>query len=130
VQIERVYMLLMIVYWAVQPNKGWLPNRIHAALAFFLLVVTAAWLGSPYAGLPVCQDVVENYYKIIVFYLLVVTSVRNPSDLRKLAMQSTTSGENVISDLRSILEDALDRVKSEIFGSGREADSAPADAAA
>src|SRR6516162_1734150 len=38
------------------------------------------------------------------------------SDLRRLAMQSTTAGENVISDLRTILEDALERIKSDIFG--------------
>ncbi len=60
-------------------------------------------------------------------------AIQFTSDLRKLAMQSTSGGENVISDLRGILEDALDRVKSEIFGPGREApgkrgsDSAPAD---
>jgi DNA-binding PadR family transcriptional regulator len=48
-------------------------------------------------------------------------AVQFTSDLRRLAMQSTTAGENVISDLRTILEDALDRVKSEIFGSGQEA---------
>jgi hypothetical protein len=33
-------------------------------------------------------------------------------------MQSSTAGENVISDLRTILEEALERIKSEIFGSG------------
>ncbi len=47
-------------------------------------------------------------------------AVQFTSDLRRLAMQSTTAGENVISDLRTILEDALDRIKSEIFGSGQE----------
>jgi DNA-binding PadR family transcriptional regulator len=45
-------------------------------------------------------------------------AVQFTSDLRKLAMQSSFVGENVISDLRAILEDALERVKSEIFGSG------------
>jgi hypothetical protein len=35
-------------------------------------------------------------------------------------MQSSTAGENVITDLRTILEDALDRIKSEIFGPGHE----------
>ena len=30
-QIERIYMLLMIAFWAVQPNKGWLSNRLHVA---------------------------------------------------------------------------------------------------
>ena len=44
-------------------------------------------------------------------------AVQFTSDLRRLAMQSSFVGENVISDLRTILEDALERIKSEIFGS-------------
>ena len=47
-------------------------------------------------------------------------AVQFTSDLRKLAAQSSAAGENVISDLRTILEDALERIKSEIFGAGRE----------
>ena len=43
-------------------------------------------------------------------------AVQFTSDLRKLATQSSAVGENVISDLRTILEDALERIKSEIFG--------------
>ena len=54
-------------------------------------------------------------------------AVQFSSDLRKLATQSTTTGENVISDLRTILEDALERIKSEIFGSGHEAPGRPGD---
>ena len=45
-------------------------------------------------------------------------AVQFTSDLRRVAMQSSVAGENVISDLRTILEDALERIKSEIFGSG------------
>jgi DNA-binding PadR family transcriptional regulator len=45
-------------------------------------------------------------------------AVQFTSDLRRVAMQSSAAGENVISDLRTILEDALERIKSEIFGSG------------
>ena len=47
-------------------------------------------------------------------------AVQFTADLRKLATQSSAAGENVISDLRTILEEALERVKSEIFGPGRE----------
>ena len=47
-------------------------------------------------------------------------AVQFTSDLRRVAMQSSATGENVISDLRTILEDALERIKSEIFGSGQE----------
>jgi hypothetical protein len=47
-------------------------------------------------------------------------AVQFTSDLRRVAMQSSAAGENVITDLRTILEDALERIKSEIFGSGNE----------
>jgi DNA-binding PadR family transcriptional regulator len=44
-------------------------------------------------------------------------AVQFTADLRKLAMQSGAVGENVITDLRTILEEALERIKTEIFGS-------------
>jgi DNA-binding PadR family transcriptional regulator len=47
-------------------------------------------------------------------------AVQFTSDLRKLAMQSSAVGENVITDLRVILEEALERIKAEIFGSGHD----------
>jgi DNA-binding PadR family transcriptional regulator len=47
-------------------------------------------------------------------------AVQFTTDLRRLAMQSSAAGENVISDLRTILEEALERIKSEIFGPGHE----------
>jgi DNA-binding PadR family transcriptional regulator len=58
-------------------------------------------------------------------------AVQFTSDLRRLAMQSSVAGENVISDLRTILEEALERVKSEIFGAApapgrRDGDPGPA----
>jgi len=54
-------------------------------------------------------------------------AVQFTSDLRRLAMQSSEVGENVITDLRTILEDALERIKTEIFGAGHE-EPAPRDA--
>ena len=58
-------------------------------------------------------------------------AVQFTSDLRKLAMQSSVVGENVITDLRTILEDALERIKSEIFGPGQPGQKpAPPEAAA
>ena len=46
-------------------------------------------------------------------------AVQFTTDLRRLALQSSAAGENVISDLRTILEDALERIRSEIFGPGQ-----------
>jgi DNA-binding PadR family transcriptional regulator len=53
-------------------------------------------------------------------------AVQFTADLRKLAMQSGVVGENVITDLRTILEEALERIKTEIFGPEQD----PADTAA
>jgi DNA-binding PadR family transcriptional regulator len=47
-------------------------------------------------------------------------AVQFTADLRKLALQSTSAGENVIGDLRVILEEALERIKTEIFRTGRD----------
>jgi len=55
-------------------------------------------------------------------------AVQFTSDLRRLATQSTSAGENVISDLRAILEEALERVKTEIFGPAHEPTAHPDDA--
>ena len=48
-------------------------------------------------------------------------AVQFTSDLRRLVMESSAAGENVITDLRVILEEALERIKTEIFGSAHEA---------
>src|SRR5262245_26286491 len=85
-QVERGYVLVMVLVWLVTPNKVALPNRVHLALAFFTAVLTAAWLLGPYADNPVCKDVVENYFKVVVFYVLVVTTVRDEKGLRLLVL--------------------------------------------
>src|SRR5262245_41415645 len=85
-QLARAYMLLMLVAWLVVPGKGWVPNRIHAALAFFTAVLSAAWVLSPYMDQPACSDVVENFFKVAVFYVLVITTVRDERGLRLLVL--------------------------------------------
>jgi O-antigen ligase len=85
-QLERAYMLLMLVAWLVLPGKGWVSNRIHAALAFFTVVLIAAWVLSPYMNESACSDVVENYFKVAVFYVLVITTVRDERGLRLLVL--------------------------------------------
>jgi DNA-binding PadR family transcriptional regulator len=54
------------------------------------------------------------------------------TDLRKVAWESGSIGGDVVANLRGILEEALERIRTEIFGAGQadSADSAPADATA
>jgi O-antigen ligase len=85
-QIERVYMIVMLVVWLVSPGKGWVSNRIHYALAAFTLVLTASWLLSPYMDETICTGTIENYFKVAVFYVLVLTTVRDERGLRLLVL--------------------------------------------
>jgi O-antigen ligase len=85
-QIERGYMVLTLLLWLVTPGKSFSANRLHAALAIFALALCITWVLSPYAGLPACLEVVENFFKVAVFYLLVVTTVRSERDLRRLVI--------------------------------------------
>ncbi len=83
-QIERMFMVFVLLCWLVLPGKVWPFNRMHLAVCLFVCAVAVAWNVSPFASLPVCTDVVENVGKVIVFYFLVVTSVRNEKDLHLL----------------------------------------------
>jgi O-antigen ligase len=85
-QLERGYMLVMILVWLVSPGKTFRANRLHVALLFFSVVTVVAWLLSPYADKPGCLDVIENYAKVAVFYFLVVTTVRDEKGLRLLVL--------------------------------------------
>lgn len=83
-QIERIYMIIMLVVWLFAPNKGWVGNRIHYASAAFTCVLAVSWLLSPYADKPICSDTIENYFKVVVFYLLLLSTVRDERGLRRL----------------------------------------------
>ena len=79
---ERVYILGVILAWAVYPKKRWLPNPQHYAYFAFAAAVAVCWVASPWAEDG--QVVVENWFKILVFYVLIVTSVSDEKGLRRL----------------------------------------------
>jgi O-antigen ligase len=78
--IERVYIIAVIVYWAVAAEKRWLSCRSN--LPVFLLAATflLASAISPFAGFAY----VEDWFKILVFYVLLITSIRTERDLKIL----------------------------------------------
>jgi O-antigen ligase len=85
-QIERAYMLLMLVAWLVYPNKGFSFSRMHIAIGVFLVALLGSWMTSPYANAPGCWETCDNTLKVLVFYLLLVTSVRDEKGLRLLVL--------------------------------------------
>lgn len=81
--VERVYILGVMAAWAVWPGKRWVPNRQHAAYLAFATAVIFCWAASPWADQG--QVVVENWFKILVFYLLLVSSAHDRDGLKRLA---------------------------------------------
>ncbi len=81
--VERIYMLFTLAVWTVTPNKRWLPNIQHAAYASFAMAVSLAWLASPWATQG--QNVVEDWFKIVVFYFLLVTTIRDEEGLKRIS---------------------------------------------
>jgi O-antigen ligase len=81
-RIERVYMLATILYWVLAVEKRWTPNRLNTAFIFFWIVMLASWLLSPYSAQG--SLTVEDYFKVAVFYILVMTSVHSDHDMKLL----------------------------------------------
>ncbi len=82
--IERVYMLGTLLVAAFYPRKRWLPNGLHGAMFAFAGAVFLCWLLSPWAEQG--QQAVEDYFKIVVFYGLLVLTVQEERDLRRLVV--------------------------------------------
>ena len=80
-RLERVYFIVMVVVWLLNGQKL-TPNRLHKAFAAFFTVMLVSWQVSAFHDYG--NTTIENYFKVLVFYFLLVTSVRSELDLRKL----------------------------------------------
>ena len=84
-RIERVYMLATIAYWALFAEKSWTSNRLNSAFALLALsIMASAVLGAYSSGNPLDNLAVEGWLKVAVFYVLVMSSVREERDLKIL----------------------------------------------
>ncbi|MGL6072553.1 MAG: O-antigen ligase family protein [Fimbriiglobus sp.] len=83
-RIERIYMIGTILAWFVHSGKRLIPNLQHLAYACFATSVLSAWIMSPW--MEKSQPLVEDYFKIIVFYVLLVTTIRDEAALKKVVI--------------------------------------------
>ena len=81
-RVERVYMIGVILYWACAVEKTWIRNRLNTAFLLMAVAILCSNWMSPYA--PFFNATVENWLKVAIFYVLVMSSVRSPQDLRRL----------------------------------------------
>ena len=82
VHLERIYMVGALLAVAVYPGKRWIGNWQHLAYLMFAAAVAMCWLVSPWATEG--QQVVEDWFKILVFYLLFVTVVHDEKTLKRM----------------------------------------------
>ena len=80
--VERVYMLFTIAYWAFCAEKTWTRNRVTWGIGGLAAAVVLATLYSPYTDLG--NPAVEGWFKVLVFYFLVLSSVGDERGLRTL----------------------------------------------
>ncbi|MEI8371251.1 MAG: O-antigen ligase family protein [Planctomycetota bacterium] len=80
--IERVYVLATLIYWALCVPKSWTRNRITWGIGFLASAITLATFFSRYTDFN--SQAVQNWFKILVFYFLVMSSVREERELRIL----------------------------------------------
>lgn len=83
-RIELIYVLGMTVVWAIGQRKDFTGNPLNFALPAFALAVLLCAVASAHSD--ACWKTVENYFKLLAFYLLVVTVIRDEKSLRFLLL--------------------------------------------
>ncbi|HXG11936.1 MAG TPA: O-antigen ligase family protein [Gemmataceae bacterium] len=83
-RIELLYMLATGPVWLVASGKTWIANRLHVAFFAFAAVVVLCWMVSPWSSHG--ELTVENYLKLLVFYVLLVTVVHDERSLRRVVL--------------------------------------------
>ena len=80
-RVERVYMITTLVLWLVFGGKQFTSNRINAAILLMALAIFLSALLSPYTT-PWDSEATQNWFKLLAFYVLVMTVVKKESDLK------------------------------------------------
>ena len=80
-RVERVYMLMTLAYWTTQP-KTWTANRLNFGVACLAASITLSTLLGPLGSFE--SNEVQNWFKLLLFWFLVMTSTRSVSDLKML----------------------------------------------
>jgi hypothetical protein len=78
IHLERLYMVGALLYAAT--CSRWIPNRQHLAYFAFALAVLVCWFCSPWMDQG--EETVENFLKVLVFYVLFVSTVHDEKSLR------------------------------------------------
>ncbi|MGA2030673.1 MAG: O-antigen ligase family protein [Thermoguttaceae bacterium] len=80
--VERVYMLAIIAYWLFCAPKTWTNNRITWGIGSLACAIILATHSSRYTDFD--NLAVQDWFKILLFYVLVLASIRDEREFRIL----------------------------------------------
>jgi hypothetical protein len=83
-RLEYFYALSATICVAVYPGKRFLPNIQQLAFFLFFIAVAVCWMCSPWAEYS--QELVETYFKMVVFFLLFMVVIHDERSLRKFLL--------------------------------------------
>lgn len=84
IPIERAYMFFMFIYFLIWPGKRWIKSIQHFWILGFLGL---HYLLAPFAhSQEAAMDQGFEYFKMVVFYGLMISCIRNEIDLRYLIL--------------------------------------------
>ncbi|MFN0196774.1 MAG: O-antigen ligase family protein [Planctomycetaceae bacterium] len=81
VRMELLYMLMLTAVWLASPKTLNL-NRLTGVVVAFAVTMIFAWITSDYAEEGTVT--LTNWLKLLPFYLMIITSVRDERDLKRL----------------------------------------------
>lgn len=82
--LERAYFLFMTAWWAIAAPKRFPSSALHAGYIGFAFALAASWAMSPWSAAG--QPVLENWLKILAFYILLVTSIHDEKGLKRIVI--------------------------------------------
>ena len=77
-------MIVAGLAWLIAPRETLRRRSLDPGVCGFFGAVIVCSLVSPWSE--ACLALLDNYYKYFVFYLMLVTVIRNPDDLKRLIL--------------------------------------------
>jgi len=83
-QVERASMAVVLTGWLLTGEFRWVRNPLNLAFVAFAIAIFLGWQesGRPDLG----EKPVSDWFKIALFYLIVVSTIRDERDLKRLAI--------------------------------------------
>lgn len=83
IHLERSYMIFTLIAWFAISAKTWTANRVQFGLIFVASSILISATLSPYTT-PFESITVDKWFKVFIFFLLIMTSVRDEKDMKIL----------------------------------------------